>query len=60
MTINNLRKEVEQMSGGPYLRALTRATELENLSLNQLKQLQQQLRSDLECVDKVSVAVYGW
>uniref|UniRef100_T1K2F6 C3H1-type domain-containing protein n=1 Tax=Tetranychus urticae TaxID=32264 RepID=T1K2F6_TETUR len=60
MTINTLRKEVEQMTGGPFLHTLNRASELENLSINQLKQLQQQLRSDLECIDKVSAAVHGW
>jgi hypothetical protein len=42
------------MTGGPYLRALTRLSELENLPINQLQQLQQQLRNDLDCIDKVS------
>ena len=51
---NNLQKELDALTGGPFLHTLTRISELETLPLNKLKQLQEQLRDDLAKIDKVS------
>lgn len=51
---NNLQKELDALTGGPFLHTLTRISELETLPLNKLKQLQDQLRDDIAKIDKVS------
>lgn len=50
---NNLQKELDALTGGPFLHTLTRISELETLPLSKLKQLQEQLREDLEKIEKV-------
>ncbi|KFM83323.1 RING finger protein unkempt-like protein, partial [Stegodyphus mimosarum] len=51
--VNNLQKELDTLTGGPFLHTLTRISELETLPLSKLKQLQEQLREDLEKIEKV-------
>lgn len=51
--LNALQNEVETISGEPFLHSLARISELETLPLTKLKQLQEQLRSDLDKLDKV-------
>lgn len=51
--VANLRQELEQLQGSPFLRKLHRVSELRDLSLTTLKGLQAQLRSDLEEIEKV-------
>ncbi|KAG8194691.1 hypothetical protein JTE90_028005 [Oedothorax gibbosus] len=49
----SLQKELDELTGGPFLHTLTRISELETLPLNKLKQLQDQLREDLSKIEKV-------
>ena len=49
-----LKQEIEGLSGGPHLHVLNKASELNSLPMTKLKQLQSQLRTDLERVEKVS------
>ncbi|XP_035223323.1 putative E3 ubiquitin-protein ligase UNKL isoform X2 [Stegodyphus dumicola] len=51
--VSNLQKELDALTGGPFLHTLTRISELETLPLSKLKQLQEQLREDLEKIEKV-------
>ncbi|GIX96204.1 RING finger protein unkempt [Caerostris extrusa] len=51
---NSLQKELDDLTGGPFLHTLTRISELETLPLNKLKQLKEQLREDLDKIEKVS------
>ncbi|XP_067136704.1 RING finger protein unkempt isoform X1 [Centruroides vittatus] len=51
--LNALQSEVETISGEQFLHSLARISELETLPLTKLKQLQEQLRSDLDKLDKV-------
>eukprot|EP00057_Strongylocentrotus_purpuratus_P010289 XP_011664763.1 PREDICTED: putative E3 ubiquitin-protein ligase UNKL isoform X2 [Strongylocentrotus purpuratus] len=48
-----LKQEIEGLSGGPHLHVLNKVAELSNLPVNKLKQLQSQLKLDLERVEKV-------
>ncbi|XP_013398420.1 RING finger protein unkempt homolog [Lingula anatina] len=48
-----LTQEVERLNGGPFLHCLKRINELENLPIAQLKNLQTQLRLDLDRLDKI-------
>ncbi|GFT17201.1 RING finger protein unkempt [Trichonephila clavipes] len=50
---NSLQKELDELTGGPFLHTLIRISELETLPLIKLKQLQEQLREDLEKIEKV-------
>lgn len=45
--------ERERMQGSAFIHSIRRVSELRNLSLSVLKNIQQQLRADLEEVDKV-------
>ncbi|KAL0279512.1 UNVERIFIED_CONTAM: hypothetical protein PYX00_001052 [Menopon gallinae] len=49
----NLQKEVESLQKSPFLHGLRRVSELRTLSMATLKQLQAQLRADLEEIEKV-------
>ncbi|XP_046394378.1 RING finger protein unkempt [Ischnura elegans] len=51
--VKSLQKEVDQLQGGPHLHCLQRTTDLSKLSLATLKSLQEQLRSDLDDIEKV-------
>ncbi|CAB4054043.1 UNKL [Lepeophtheirus salmonis] len=51
--VNQLRKEVDQLSGGPYLHALARVSELRVLPMGVLKTLEWNLRKDLKEVENV-------
>ncbi|XP_072167844.1 putative E3 ubiquitin-protein ligase UNKL isoform X1 [Diadema setosum] len=48
-----LKQEIEGLSGGPHLHVLNKASELYSLPLPKLKQLQSQLKVDLERVEKI-------
>ncbi|XP_066291242.1 putative E3 ubiquitin-protein ligase UNKL isoform X2 [Branchiostoma lanceolatum] len=48
-----LRKEIENLSGGPHLHVLQKLSDMEKLPLTTLRSYQQQLRQDLERLDKV-------
>ncbi|XP_041473345.1 RING finger protein unkempt homolog isoform X2 [Lytechinus variegatus] len=48
-----LKQEIEGLSGGPHLHVLNKVAELTNLPVTKLKQLQSQLKLDLERVEKV-------
>lgn len=48
-----LELERERMQGSAYVHSIRRVSELRNLSLSVLKNIQAQLRADLEEVDKV-------
>ncbi|XP_054762778.1 RING finger protein unkempt homolog isoform X2 [Lytechinus pictus] len=48
-----LKQEIEGLSGGPHLHVLNKVAELTNLPVTKLKQLQLQLKLDLERVEKV-------
>lgn len=50
---NGLKMEYEKLQGGPHLHSITKVSELSKLSLSVLKNIQGQLRQDLEEVDKV-------
>lgn len=48
-----LQGELEMRQGGPFIHALHRVSELRTLSLPALKNLQGQLKADLEEIEKV-------
>ncbi|ESO84776.1 hypothetical protein LOTGIDRAFT_196428 [Lottia gigantea] len=48
-----LRQEIDRLKGGPYLRCLVKANEVESIPITQLRHIRQQLQSDLERIDKV-------
>lgn len=50
-----LQGELEMRQGGPFIHALHRVSELRTLSLPSLKNLQAQLKSDLEEIEKVNL-----
>lgn len=50
---NTLKQEYEKLQGGPHLHSITKVSELSKLSLSVLKNIQAQLRQDLEEIDKV-------
>lgn len=50
---NSLKEEYEKLQGGPHLHSITKVSELSKLSLSVLKNIQAQLRQDLEEIDKV-------
>ncbi|KAL3876957.1 hypothetical protein ACJMK2_034733 [Sinanodonta woodiana] len=53
--LSHLKKMKLEMQSkeSPYIRSLQRSADLENISIPQLRQLQQQLRSDLEKIEQV-------
>ena len=51
--VAKLKQEVELLKGGPFLHYLERTSELETLPITVLKQIQQQMRLDLETLEKV-------
>ncbi|KAF8770118.1 RING finger protein unkempt like protein [Argiope bruennichi] len=51
--VNSLQKELDELTGGPFLHTLTRISELETLPLIKLKQIKEQLREDLDKIEKV-------
>lgn len=48
-----LKQEIEGLTGGPHLHVLNKVSELEQLPQTKLKQLHQQLTTDLERLNKV-------
>lgn len=50
---NNLKSEYEKLQGGPHLHSIKKVSELSKLPLSVLKNIQAQLRQDLEEIDKV-------
>ncbi|GBN40160.1 RING finger protein unkempt [Araneus ventricosus] len=52
--VNSLQKELDELTGGPFLHSLTRISELETLPLMELKQIKEQLREDLDKIEKVT------
>ncbi|XP_072028240.1 LOW QUALITY PROTEIN: putative E3 ubiquitin-protein ligase UNKL [Amphiura filiformis] len=48
-----LKQEIEGLTGGPHLHVLNKVSELEKLPLSQLKNLQVQLKNDLDRLEKV-------
>ncbi|XP_022916199.1 RING finger protein unkempt isoform X2 [Onthophagus taurus] len=50
---SNLKQELEKQQGGPHLHSIKKVSELSKLPLSVLKNIQAQLRQDLEEVDKV-------
>lgn len=50
---NALKQEYEKLQGGPHLHSITKVSELSKLSLSVLKNIQAQLRQDLEEIEKV-------
>lgn len=50
---NALKQEYEKIQGGPHLHSIMKVSELSKLSLSVLKNVQAQLRQDLEEIDKV-------
>ena len=53
--VSKLKVEVEHLRGGPFIHCLQRVSDLGTLPLPLLRQMQNQLRMDLETLDKVSV-----
>lgn len=51
--LNVLQQECESLQGGPYIRSITKVSELSKLSLGVLKNIHAQLRQDLEEIEKV-------
>ncbi|XP_076305639.1 RING finger protein unkempt-like isoform X2 [Tachypleus tridentatus] len=51
--IDLLQKQVENLTGGSLLRTLPGTSELETISLGELKQIKDQLRNELDRLDKV-------
>jgi chromosome segregation ATPase len=50
-----LQQEIEMLQGSPYLHCVRRTSELGSLSLQILKQLQEQLRNDCEKIEQVGL-----
>lgn len=55
--VTKLKQDIERLSGGPFMHCLKRVSELETLPLTQLKNIQQQLRLDLDRLDKVCMYI---
>ncbi len=53
-----LKHEIEGLTGGPHLHVLNKVSELEKLPIQQLKNLQAQLKNDLDRLEKVSI--FDW
>ena len=49
-----MKQDLEHLRGGPFLHCLQKVSELETLPVTILKQIQQQIRVDLETIEKVS------
>lgn len=54
--VNNLQKEMEQMSGHPLLRALKSVSDLPSLPHHMLKTLEWTLRKDIEEIEKAMIS----
>ena len=52
--VAKLKQDLEHLRGGPFLHCLQKVSELETLPITVLKQIQQQMRVDLETIEKVS------
>ncbi|XP_074027508.1 RING finger protein unk isoform X1 [Leptinotarsa decemlineata] len=48
-----LKQDYESLQGGPFIRSITKVSELSKLSLSVLKSLHAQLRQDVEEIEKV-------
>lgn len=53
--VSKLKHEIEHLRGGPFIHCLQRVSDLETLPLPLLRQMQTQLRMDLETLDKVTI-----
>ena len=53
--VAKLKQDLEHLRGGPFLHCLQKVSELETLPITVLKQIQQQMRVDLETIEKVSL-----
>ena len=52
--VAKMKQDLEHLRGGPFLHCLQKVSELETLPVTILKQIQQQIRVDLETIEKVS------
>ncbi len=53
--VAKMKQDIDNLKGGPFLHCLQKVNELETLPITVLKQIQQQMRLDLEVVEKVRV-----
>ncbi|KAH9498419.1 hypothetical protein Btru_008211 [Bulinus truncatus] len=52
-------QQVIGLAGGPHIYALSRSSDLDKLSLQQLQQLKLQLKQDIEILDKMMLQKFG-
>ena len=49
-----MKQDTDRLRGGPFLHCLQKVSELDTLPITVLKQIQRQMRMDLETIEKVS------
>ena len=56
--VAKLTQEMDHLRGGPFIHCLQRVTDLENMPISIIKQMQAQLRMDLETLEKVRLKTH--